>query len=505
MAASGGRPTIGQANAGIFGPERLSNDWTASAGTARLSLPAASPGAHGELGPPAYNPGMFLLGTQRVNEAGHLEIGGCDTVNLADRFGTPLYVVDEVAIRDACRAYRHAFQSRYPNVTVAYASKAFLVPAMARLIDEEGLDLDVASGGELHVGLAAGFPSRRVVFHGNNKSDDEIARALDERVGRIVIDNAWEAVRVDEAARARRRVQEVWVRVAPGVDPHTHRRIRTGQQDTKFGFNIASGAALDAVTDIVRRPGLLFTGLHAHIGSNLRDMEAHLGAIEALLDLAVAIREETGLSVEELNVGGGLGIRYLPDDHVPSIEAFASRIVDALLEGLASRHLPLPHLHLEPGRSIVGEAGTTLYRVGATKIVPINEDPGTRAYVAIDGGLSDNPRPQLYDAVYHATLANRATEVPSGLFRVAGKHCETDTLIDAVALPDPRPGDVLAVPSTGAYGHAMASNYNRLPRAAVVFVRDGHARLAARRETLDDLLRLDVLPDDPTGVPIPVP
>ena len=445
---------------------------------------------------------MFLLGTQRVNDAGHLEIGGCDTVRLAEQFGTPLYVMDEGAIRDACRAYRQAFESRYPHVTVAYASKAFLVPAMARVIDEEGFDLDVASGGELHVGLAAGFPARRVVFHGNNKGDDEIARALDAGVGRFVIDNAWEAVRVDEAAQARHRVQEVWVRVAPGVDPHTHRRIRTGQQDTKFGFNIASGAALEAVVDVVRRPGLLFTGVHAHIGSNLRDMEAHLGAIDALLDLAVAIREETGLSVEELNVGGGLGIRYLPDDQIPSIDAFADQIVGALLEGLASRHLPLPHLHLEPGRSIVGEGGTTLYRVGSTKVVPIKDAPGERAYVAIDGGLSDNPRPQLYDAVYHASLANRMTEAPVGTYRIAGKHCETDTLIDAVSLPEPRPGDILAVPSTGAYGHAMASNYNRLPRAAVVFVRDGHARLVARRETLNDLLRLDVLPDDPAAAPV---
>jgi diaminopimelate decarboxylase len=296
----------------------------------------------------------------------------------------------------------------------------------------------------------------------------------------------------------------VWLRVAPGVDPHTHRRIRTGQQDTKFGFNIASGAALEAVVDVVRRPGLLFTGLHAHIGSNLREMEAHVGAIEALLDLAVAIREETGLSVEELNVGGGLGIRYVPGDHIPSIDAFADHIVGSLVEGLASRHLPLPHLHLEPGRSIVGEAGTTLYRVGATKVVPINEAPGERAYVAIDGGLSDNPRPQLYDAVYHAAVANRMREPITGTYRIAGKHCETDTLIDAVTLPHPRPGDLLAVPATGAYGHAMASNYNRLPRAAVVFVRDGHARLAARRETLDDLLRLDVLPDDPTGAPVPL-
>ena len=448
---------------------------------------------------------MFLVGTQRINDAGHLEIGGCDTVTLARHFETPLYVFDEADIRDRCRTYRAAFESRYPHVTIAYAGKAFLTPAMARLIDEEGFDLDVASGGELHVARVADFPARRLVFHGNNKSPRELNEALDAGVGRIVLDNDLEIVTLDAAAQARRHCQEVWIRVAPGVDPHTHRRIRTGQNDTKFGFNITSGAALEAVVKVLGRQGLLFTGLHAHVGSNLRDMEAHLAALDAVLDLALAIRDETGLSVEELNLGGGLGIRYLPSDEVPPVDEFAERLTSALLDGLASRHLPVPHLHLEPGRSIVGEAGTTLYTVGATKSVPIPEAPGHRAFVAIDGGMSDNPRPQLYDAVYSAMIANRPAAPTTGTYRVSGKHCETDTLIDDVALANPQAGDIIAVQSTGAYNHSMASNYNRLPRPAVVFVREGTARLVSRRETYEDLVHLDIGPDDDAGAPVNLP
>ena len=436
---------------------------------------------------------MLLYGTQRVNARGHLEIGGCDALDLAREFGTPLYVVDESLVRDNCRAYRAAFGARYPNVQVEYAGKAFLCAAMARLIHEEGLHLDVASAGELYTALKAGFPVERLVFHGNNKSAEELRMALDAGVGRIVIDSLHELAVLEPLVAARDRPQEVWLRVAPGVDPHTHRRIRTGQADTKFGLNLASGAAMEGVKEILRLDGLLFTGLHAHIGSNLKDAEAHVQAIEAVLDLAAAIREETGLAVEELNVGGGLGIRYLPSDEVPSIDEFAEAVTAALHEGLARRHVPVPELLVEPGRSIVGEAGTTLYTVGTIKEVPIPEPPGTRTYVTIDGGMSDNPRPQLYDAVYAAWVANKLDLPASVPVRIAGKHCETDTLIESAVIQPPEPGDLLAVPCTGAYNYSMASNYNRLPRPAVVFVRDGTARLVVRRETLDDLVSHDVL------------
>jgi diaminopimelate decarboxylase len=435
---------------------------------------------------------MFLLGTQRVNENGRLEIGGCDAVELAAQFGTPLYVMDEATLRANCRAYRAAFEARYPNVRVEYAAKAFLCVAMAQLIHEEGLHLDVASAGELHTALRAGFPPADLVFHGNNKSLDELRLAVASGVGRIVVDSFYELDLLGQVAPLQRRPQDVLLRIAPGVDPHTHRRIRTGQADTKFGLNIESGAALEAVRRIVGTSSLIFAGLHCHIGSNLMDATAHVAAIEAVLDLAVQVRDETGLSVEELNVGGGLGIRYTPNDTPPTLDEFADSLVGALDDGLASRHLPQPLLLLEPGRSIVGEAGTTLYTVGAMKDVPLPGQAGTRHYVAIDGGMSDNPRPQLYDAVYSALVANKAGHAADFTARIAGKHCETDTLIDQTLIQHPEPGDVLAVQSTGAYNYSMASNYNRLPRPAVVFVHDGEARLVVRRETLDDLVSHDL-------------
>ncbi len=435
---------------------------------------------------------MLFLGTQRINARGHLEIGGCDTADLAAEFGTPLYVFDEIALRERCRAYRAAFESRFPTVQVEYAAKAFLCLAMAQLVHQEGLHLDVASAGELHTALKAGVPAADLVFHGNNKSVDELRLAIESGAGRIAVDNFHELDLLDQVAPFQKRPQEVLVRVAPGVDPHTHRRIRTGQADTKFGFNISSGAALEAVQRVVSTHSLLFTGLHCHIGSQLFDTHAHQEAIEALLDLAAQIREQTGLSVEELNVGGGLGIRYTAADRPPSVDEFAEEITAALHEGLAARHLPVPLLRLEPGRSIVGEAGTTLYTIGAIKHVPIPEPPGTRTYVAIDGGMSDNPRPQLYDAVYTAVVANKAGAPADLEVRVSGKHCETDTLIDRTSLQRPEPGDIMAVLATGAYNQSMASNYNRLPRPAAIFVKDGHPQLVIKRETLDDLLRQDL-------------
>lgn len=439
---------------------------------------------------------MVTAEARSTTPAGGLELGGCEAAALVAQYGTPVYVFDEGLIREKCRAYRVAFESRYPQVEVAYAGKAFLCLAMARLVAEEGLHLDIASAGELHTALIAGIPPARLVMHGNNKSPVELAMALDSGVGRIVVDNLPELGLLGGlvAQRPGRRPQEILIRVAPGVDPHTHRRIRTGQGDTKFGLSLASGQAMEAVLQAVGTPQLLFTGLHAHVGSNLRDARAQVQALETILDFAVQVRQATGLTLENLNLGGGLGIRYLPQDEIMPLEDFAEAITAALLEGLARRHLPLPRLMLEPGRAIVGEAGVTLYSVGTVKEVPIDEPPGSRLYAAIDGGMSDNPRPQLYDAAYTAFLANRLGESADTDVRVAGKHCETDILIQSVALPRPRAGDILAVPSTGAYTYSMASNYNRFPRPAAVFVGNGQARLVVRRETLDDVIRQDVLP-----------
>lgn len=433
-----------------------------------------------------------LFGTQAVNERGHLSIGGCDAVELAMVYGTPLYVVDEALVRANCRAYAGAFARRYPRAHVAYAGKAFLCAAMARLVDDEGLHLDVASGGEVATARAAGFPMQKVALHGNFKSNEELRLALELRVGRIVVDSDYE---LDQLARLTAELgahAHILLRTAPGVDPHTHQKISTGQADTKFGLNVANGAALAAVRRAMAMPSVTLRGIHAHVGSQLLDTEAHETAADVLCQFLAEARDAAGFVAEELILGGGLGIRYGPSDRPPSIDHFVETLVAAVERGIAQYGIAAPELGVEPGRSIVGEAGVTLYTVGPVKTVPIQEEPGQRTYVAVDGGLSDNPRPLMYDARYPALIADRASQPARSVVRVSGKHCETDTLVPEVALADPRPGDVLAVLDTGAYNYAMASNYNRFPRPAVVAVCDGQARLWVRRETLDDVLRCDV-------------
>jgi diaminopimelate decarboxylase len=438
----------------------------------------------------------MLLGTQRVNDRGHLEIGGCDTVELAQRFGTPLYVIDEAFLRENCRRYRAAFAARYPGESeVSYAGKAFLVQAMARLIDEEGLALDVASGGELYTALTAGFPSERILFHGNNKSDAEIRLGLEAGVGRFVVDNFYELRRLNAMAREVGRVQPILLRVTPGIDPHTHRRIRTGQEDTKFGINISDGAALEAVTEALGLSNVAVLGIHCHIGSQLLDANSHREAVEVMVGFLATIRDRTGQTMEELNIGGGLGVRYLESHEPPTYEEFAETVSDALTDAFKEYGMEPPRLLQEPGRALVAETGTTLYTLGPLKKVGITEAPGIRYYVSVDGGMSDNPRPQLYDAVYSAMVANRAGQARDRVVTVAGKHCETDILIWDIPLGDTDIGDILAVQTTGAYNHAMASNYNRFPRSTVVFVQNGRADVVFERETLPDLIRQDRIPD----------
>lgn len=437
----------------------------------------------------------MLLGTQRVNERGHLEIGGCDAVELARQFGTPLFVMDEAAIRDHCRRYRSAFEARYPDVKIAYASKAFLTTAMAKIIEDEGLWMDVASGGELYTARVAAFPAERLVFHGNNKSLNELREALDYGVGRIVVDNLEELENLNRLASEAGTPADILLRCTPGIDPHTHRRIRTGQEDTKFGLGVKSGAALEAIRRALDLPGIRFRGIHCHIGSQLLNADTHLEAIEVMTGFLRTVRDATGVTVEEMNVGGGLGIRYLPEHRPPSIDAFAEALTGEVKRRCEEYGVDLPVLGLEPGRSLVGECGTTIYEIGVIKDVPIPEEPGHRLYVSIDGGMSDNPRPQLYDAVYHCLIANRAGEEDSTVVTIAGKHCETDLLIQDTKIPAPKVGDLLAVQSTGAYNYAMASNYNRLPRPAVALVNDGHADLIVERETYEDLVAQDRIPE----------
>ena len=434
---------------------------------------------------------MFLHGTARINEKGHLEIGGCDAVDLAREFGTPLYIVDETLVRQRAREFRTAFEQTGLRFQVAYASKAFCVMAMCRLAEEEGMSLDVVSGGELHTALKAGFPPERIHFHGNNKTPDEIAMALDADIGCFVVDNFVELRLLDAMAGERGKRVNILLRVTPGVEAHTHDFIATGKQDSKFGFDLESGTAHEAVRQALDLAHLELIGIHSHIGSQIFEVEGFRMAAEKLTAFAVDVKNRWDKTFSVLNFGGGFGIRYVDGDKPLPVGTYVKAIADAVIAACRSAGYPLPEIWIEPGRSIIGDAGTTLYTVGTYK-----EIPGIRKYVAVDGGMTDNPRPALYGAKYEGILANRANETASEVVSVAGKCCESgDMLIWDLGLPPVKPGDLLAVFCTGAYNYAMASNYNRIPRPAVVFVRDGTADLVVARETYDDIVSLDRIPE----------
>jgi diaminopimelate decarboxylase len=428
---------------------------------------------------------LTLLPRAASVEAGRIVLAGVELTALAEQFGTPLYVYDESELRSRCREYLAAF-----GAGAAYAGKAFLCTAMARLVAEEGLGLDVATGGELHVAAHAGFPMARVVFHGNNKSEAELERAIQHQVGRIVVDSFDELDRIERLAGSGAAVPPLDVRVTPGVEAHTHEFIETGTEDSKFGFAYENGDALAAVARIVRHGALEFAGIHCHIGSQVYRADSFTRAVEKMVDLVLRIEADARATVGELNLGGGLGVRYLPEDDPPSIEQYCTIVRDAFDKALAEAGVrSRPTLMTEPGRSISGPAGLTLYRVGTIKTIP-----GVRTYVAVDGGMSDNLRPVTYGARYDAFVPSRATAPRPLTATIAGKHCEQgDLLVRDAQLPaDISVGDVLAVPVTGAYGAAMASNYNKVTRPAVVFVSDGSARVVVRRETDADLVRLDM-------------
>lgn len=433
---------------------------------------------------------MFLTGTMHVNEQNHLEIGGCDTVDLAKEFGTPLYIMDETLIRQNCAVYRDTLAQLYPKSQVAYAGKAFLTLAMCCLVAEEGLSLDVVSGGEIYTALQAGFPPAKMVFHGNNKTPEEIKLALACGVGRFVVDSFSELELLENLAAAEKKKARIFLRVKPGIEAHTHHYIQTGQMDSKFGLGLADGQALTAVKTALKMKHLELKGLHCHIGSQIFDLKPFQLAAHTMMDFIHEIKKKTGFLIEELDLGGGFGIRYLRDDNPYSLAEFVELIAAAVKEKAAEHGLPLPKLFLEPGRSIVGEAGTTLYTVGAIKDVP-----GIRRYVAVDGGMTDNLRPALYEAKYEAVVANRVYDEPLEKVSIAGRACESgDMLIWDIELPRLQRGDLLAVLSTGAYHYSMSNNYNRFPRPAVVFVRDGKASVVVKRETYDDLIKNDLIP-----------
>ncbi len=422
------------------------------------------------------------------NADGHLVVGGCDAVALARRFGTPLHVLDGERLRANLRAYTEAFAKYAPTGQPVFASKALCVVATCQLAHQAGFWLDVASGGELVTALRAGVPAGQLVFHGNYKTWDELQLAVESGVGRVAVDNEHELEELDRIARAAGKVVDVWLRVTPGIEPHTHRAIQTGGVDTKFGFGIPGGVALRAVFKTLERPSLRLRGFHSHIGSQILDLEPFRENARAVLDFAAQVRSQTGFVAEEVNLGGGLGIRYTSGDRPPSIETYVAAVARAVEETCARLEYPLPRLFLEPGRSVVGPAGVTLYTVGGIKRIP-----GVRTYAATDGGMYENPRPALYGARYEAVLADRPDDPPVGVVALAGRCCESgDVLIWEAHLPEVRPGDVVAVFSTGAYTYSMASNYNRFPRPALVLAEEGRATVIVRRETYEDLIRLDV-------------
>ncbi len=439
-----------------------------------MNVEAESSGPVTATDPIAASP-VYPAGS-RVNELGHLEVAGCDVVELAERFGTPAYIYAEDDIRRRAEEYLRAFAERTSSYEVIYASKSLPCTAAYRLMRDAGLSVDVASGGELHMALAAGFDPARIHMHGNNKTQHELRYAFDSGVGHLILDSFDE---IELADRLLDRPQRVLIRVTPGIKPSTHDYVQTGQLDSKFGFGLADRLAERAVERVRGSQNLELVGLHAHIGSQIFELEPYVKAIEVIAEFC----DSVDLAPELLNVGGGLGIAYLDSDEPPSIEDY----VDVKVRGVQRVFDPAPRVLVEPGRSLVGNAGVTAYRVGTVK-----EIPGVRTYVAVDGGMSDNLRPMLYGSRYEAVIADRAAETRDRPATVAGMHCESgDVLVRDAELAAPQVGDVLVTPATGAYGHAMANNYNGVPRPPVIFCRDGEARVVVRRETWDDLLSRD--------------
>ncbi|MCL2445440.1 MAG: diaminopimelate decarboxylase [Oscillospiraceae bacterium] len=428
---------------------------------------------------------MFTSDCLNINKKGHLTIGGMDSLDLAAQHGTPVLVMDEAQIRENCRAYTSSIARYYNGHGMAlYASKAFSCKEICRIAKDEGLGLDVVSAGELYTALQADFPVEHIYFHGNNKSKAELEMALDAGVGYIVIDNMQEIALLNSMGK---RVQ-VLLRIKPGVEAHTHEFIRTGQIDSKFGFALETGEAMAAARAVAQTQHLQLVGIHCHIGSQIFDVAPFELAAEILLGFLAKVKAELGIEMSQLNLGGGIGIKYLPNDNAPSYTVYFEHVARVIEQQCAALGLQKPFLLLEPGRSIPGPAGITLYTVGNVK-----EIPGVRTYVSVDGGMGDNPRYMMYGAQYTMLNAAKAGESATETYTIAGRYCESGDLLAEHTLVQPlQPGDVLAVLSTGAYNYAMASNYNRVPKPPVVMVRDGESRVIIRGETIEDMARLDV-------------
>ncbi len=431
---------------------------------------------------------MHLYGTQSINEKGHLTIGDVDSVDLTNTYGTPLIVYDTALFRKRARAFKQTFNKLGIRSQVAYASKAFSSIAIYEIAIEEGLSLDVVSGGELYTAVRADFPRELIHFHGNNKSYEEIEYAFEEQIGCIVVDNFLEIKIIKNISELRKQKMNVLLRVTPGVEAHTHNYITTGQEDSKFGFDLKNGQTDQAFDELNGHDFITILGLHCHIGSQIFETDAFHFAAEALMTKMIAWRDESQFICRVLNLGGGFGIRYTEEDKPLNPSEYVEVMGKAVLAMTQAHDYPVPEIWIEPGRSLIGDAGTTLYRAGSTKQVP-----GVRKYLAVDGGMSDNIRPALYGANYTAATANRMLEAHTEVVTLAGKCCESgDKLIEQAFIASPIEGDIIATFCTGAYSYSMASNYNRLPRLAVVFVEDGKHQLVIRRETYEDVVRLDI-------------
>ena len=432
---------------------------------------------------------MFVSDCLSVNEAGHLTIGSADTVELARTYGTPLYVFDEGTIRETLRQYKGSIDRYYGGKgLVAYASKAFACKEIYRIVESEGCGIDVVSRGELYTALSVGFPVEKIFYHGNNKTVEELTYAIEHNVGRIVVDNLTELERISAIAISQNKVVPILLRIKPGIDAHTHNFVRTGQIDSKFGFALETGEALDAVRYALTHPGVALKGIHCHIGSQIFEIDPFECAAEVMIGFMAAVRDETGLVLTELNLGGGFGIKYVPENDPVPYQDYMEKVSGMVHTTCRKYGLETPFIAIEPGRSVVGSAGITLYTVGGLKVIP-----NIRTYVSVDGGMTDNPRYILYQSQYEAVLANRAADPKDSVITLAGRCCESGDLVgEGMPIQSPKVDDIIAVLATGAYNYSMASNYNRVPRPAAIMVRDGQVREIIRRESMEDLARNDL-------------
>jgi diaminopimelate decarboxylase len=433
----------------------------------------------------AFNLDLFPSASE-VDKKGHLAIGGCDVVALAAEYGTPLYIFDEQNLRDNCSEFKNVFDHAYPGSTIVYASKAFINKALAQIFKEEGIGLDVVSGGEMSIAASVGFPFNRVHFHGNNKGPEELKLALEWRIGQIIVDNFYELDLLEKLAAEKGVIQNILLRITPGIDPHTQKKIATGNVDSKFGF--PADIRELALTRAMSSPHLNLVGLHAHIGSLIFETSPFQEAIRVLLEFAAEMKQKHGFELKELNTGGGFAIQYTSDSPAQPLSVYAGALASTIKDECARLNLALPKLTVEPGRSMVGRAGVALYTVGAIKDIP-----GVRRYVSVDGGMADNIRPAIYGSKYEAALANKALQKNEAVVTIAGKFCESgDILINDINMPLISSGDLIAIPDCGAYCLAMASNYNSSLKPPIVLVKEGNSRLIRRRETYEDLIKLDV-------------